>query len=52
MRVSQSVKGFLMRNLRHIILCEDKIMADFQICIGVPLSSKKPFQKEPSGTKL
>ena len=36
--ISQKVKGVLMWNLRHIIFyMKTKILADFQICISVPL---------------
>ena len=36
--ISQNVKGFLMWHLRHFY-SKTKILADFQICISVPLSS-------------
>ena len=37
-RISQKLKGVFMRNRKHIIfIMKTKILADFQICIGVPL---------------
>ena len=38
MRLSQNVKSVLMRNIWHIIfMWRRRILADFQICISVPL---------------
>ena len=39
--IAQKVKGVLMWNLSHIIFhTKMKILADFQICISVPLREK------------
>ena len=37
MSISRKVKGVLMSNLQHYVHMKAKILADFQICISVPL---------------
>ena len=36
--ISQKVKAVLMWNLKHYFHMKTKILADFQICISVPLN--------------
>ena len=38
MRISQKVKGVLIESSTHYFHVKTKILADFQICISVPLN--------------
>ena len=45
MRISQEMKGVIMRNLRGTIFyIKTNVLQDFRICMSVPLISKVSFQ--------
>ena len=38
-RATQKIKVVLMRNLQHYFHMKTKILADFQVCVSVPLKT-------------
>ena len=44
-RLSQKVKGVLIKILTHYFHMKAKILADFQICMSVPLKHSKKLVK-------